>query len=387
MIYLDNAATSFRKPQCVYKASVAAMRACSSAGRGSYPASELAAEKLYECRTQLSLLFGLDSPESVAFTSNATVALNMALKGILNPGDHVVTSGYEHNAVMRPLTALARQGISFSSPPSPLFQPEQTLAAISHAVTPKTKLVVINHVSNVFGFIQPIEEIDAFCAKKGIHMIIDASQSAGVIPIDASKLQATVFLCMPGHKSLYGPQGTGVIIACPCAQTVAKRSIIEGGTGSDSASFLQPSFLPDLLESGTHNICGIAGLCEGVKFVRAEGCSSIRQHEVALCRLAAQKLSAIDGMRVFFDPSWQHQTGVLSFVSSQIDCTHMAALLAAGGFCVRAGHHCAPLAHRSAGTFESGTVRLSPSFFSSTRDIERFCDAVSVIVKNLPASS
>jgi len=382
MVYLDNAATSFRKPRAVYKASLAAMHSCTGVGRGSYASAALAEETVYGCRAELAALYGMDTPERVAFTSNATVGLNMAIKGVVPDGAHVVTSGYEHNAVMRPLTALAKRGVTVTSAVTPLYDRQAAYEGIAREIRADTGLVVVNHVSNVFGFTQPVEEIDALCARKGIPMIIDASQSAGVIPIDASKLRATVYICMPGHKGLYGPQGTGAVIACPAFDTFGGKSVIEGGTGSDSASFVQPAYLPDLLESGTHNVCGIAGLWEGVKFVRQQGCDAIRRHETTLCACAAELLRQIDGMHVFYDPAWEQQTGVLSFFTHAIDCTHMAALLAAGGFAVRAGHHCAPLAHRNAGTFECGTVRMSPSVFTVQRDVERFCSAVRLIVKN-----
>ena len=381
MIFLDNAATSFRKPKAVYKASVEAMHCCASAGRGGYGPSSLAAETLFDCRTELADLYGMDTPERVAFTSNATVALNMAIKGIVPDGGHVVTSGYEHNAVMRPLTALERRGVTYTAATAPLFAPEAVYEAIARAMTKDTSLVVINHVSNVFGFIQPVEEIDELCARKGVPLIVDASQSAGLMTLAVPKLRAAVYLCMPGHKSLYGPQGTGAVIACPALDKRETVSMIEGGTGSDSASFVQPSYLPDLLESGTHNVCGIAGLCAGIRFVKQEGVSKLRDHGTTLTSYAASLLSRIGGMKVFHDPDPTHQLGVLSFVSPDIDCTHMAALLAAGGFAVRAGHHCAPLAHRSAGTFETGTVRVSPSAFTTPREIERFCEAVRVIIK------
>jgi len=382
MIFLDNAATSFHKPRAVYKASVEAMHRCASAGRGGYAPSELASETLLDCRTELASLYGLEhEPQRVAFTSNATVGLNMAIKGVVPDGGHVVTSGYEHNAVMRPLTALAKRGVTYTAVQTPLFDPQAVYDGIGHAMTKETALVVVNHVSNVFGFIQPVAEIDALCAAKGVPLVIDASQSAGLLSVDVSKLRAAVYVCIPGHKSLYGPQGTGAVIACPALDKWKTVSIIEGGTGSDSASFVQPAYLPDLLESGTHNVCGIAGLCEGVRFVKQEGIDRIRDHGTTLTAYAASLLGRITGLRIFHDPDPAHQLGVLSFVSDSIDCTHMAALLAAGGFAVRAGHHCAPLAHRSAGTFETGTVRMSPSVFTTPRQIERFCEAVRVIVK------
>ncbi len=382
MVYLDNAATSYRKPHAVYKASMAAMHSCASAGRGSYPASDLAAEVLYSCRSELADLYGIKKCERVAFTSNATVGLNMAIKGCVTDGSHVVTTGYEHNAVMRPLTALSRRDVEVSTANTPLYDAEAAVRGIDELINPRTRLVVVNHVSNVFGFIEPLLEIDELCAKRGIPLIVDASQSAGLVSIDASKLRATVYICMPGHKSLYGPQGTGVIIACPALDTIRHTTLLEGGTGSDSASLNQPTYLPDMLESGTHNVCGIAGLLEGVKFVKNTGVDKIRRHGTDLCEYAARELSKIDGMRVFFSPDRNVQLGVLSFVPPGIDCTHMAAILAAGGFSVRAGHHCAPLAHKNAGTYNTGTLRISPSYFTTPEDIERFCRSVRVIVAN-----
>ncbi len=382
MVYLDNAATSYRKPHSVYKASIAAMKNCASAGRGGYPACELAEEILFACRSELATLYGMESPERIAFTSNATVGLNMAIKGCVTSGNHVVTTGYEHNAVMRPLTALSRYNVTVSSANTPLYDVQAAVRGIDSLLTKDTRLVVVNHVSNVFGFIQPLSQIDELCAYHGIPLIIDASQSAGLVPIDVSKLRAAVYICMPGHKSLYGPHGTGVVIACPALDTISHTTVLEGGTGSDSSSYIQPTYLPDMLESGTHNVCGIAGLLEGVRFVRKTGVNKIRKHGTRLCSYIARELSKIEGMKVFFSNDESVQLGVLSFVPPNIDCTHMAAILAAGGFCVRAGHHCAPLAHKNAGTHKTGTVRVSPSYFTTENDVERFCTAVRLIVAN-----
>lgn len=371
MIYLDNAATTLRKPEPVYRAVRDVLRCGASAGRGSYPAAELAADCVFSCRTELCALFNVPSEEQVVFTHNATMALNMAIKGLLTGSGEVVVSGYEHNAVARPLHALAARGVHFTPAISPLFDRRGVLDAFTRLITSDTALVVCTHVSNVFGMIFPIEEIDALCAARGVPLIIDASQSAGSLDLDFSALRAARFVCMPGHKGLYGPQGTGVLL---CRDSCA-ATLLEGGTGSDSASLEQPAYLPDRFEAGTQNAAGIAGLCEGVRFVRRQTPAAILLHEQQLISRAVHGLSAIPGVHCFAADDGS-QAGVLSFVTEHPDCTALAASLASGGIAVRAGLHCAALAHRTAGTDEHGTVRISVSAFSTADEIDALCSAV-----------
>jgi len=381
MIYLDNAATTQRKPERVYRAVRDLLHNGASAGRGAYPAAALAADRIFACRTQLCGLFNVPGEEQVIFTHNATMALNMAIKGLLPAGGNVVISGYEHNAVARPLQALEHRGVRFSVASAPLFDRRGILDAFTRLVSEETSLVVCTHVSNVFGMILPIEEIDELCARRGVPLIIDASQSAGILDLDFSALRAARFVCMPGHKGLYGPQGTGVLL---CRDADA-ATLLEGGTGSDSALLEQPAHLPDRFEAGTQNAAGIAGLCEGVRFVRARTPARILQHEQQLIRRAAAGLAGIPGIHCFYGGD-DVQAGVLSFEAERMDCSSLAAALACGGIAVRAGLHCAALAHRSVGTLERGTVRVSVSVFNTPGDIDALCTAVSAALSSRPAA-
>lgn len=364
MIYFDSAATTFQKPRSVGAAMQEALVTMSSPGRGGHPAAMRAAETAFQCRSELAELFHLENPEQVVFTSNATHGLNIAIKSLVPRGGRVVVSGYEHNAVTRPLKALdARIAVA----EAPLFDPGAAASAFERLVTPGTSAVVCNHVSNVFGFIQPVEEIAAICRARRVPFIIDASQSAGVLPLDMERLGAT-FIAMPGHKGLYGPQGTGVLL---CGDGVAVGTLLEGGTGSLSIQQEMPDFLPDRLEAGTHNMPGIAGLLAGVRFVRRRGLSAICDRERRLALLAAEGLRIVPGVRVFALPGLRDQAGVLSIVPEKKDVEAVGGALAERGIAVRTGLHCAPLAHRSAGTLSTGTIRLSFSDFNTPEEVYR----------------
>nr|WP_326184057.1 aminotransferase class V-fold PLP-dependent enzyme [uncultured Oscillibacter sp.] len=364
MIYLDSAATTFQKPRTVAAAMQEALVSMSSPGRGGHPAAMRAAETAFQCRSELAELFHLENPEQVAFTSNATHGLNIAIKSLVPQGGRAVISGYEHNAVTRPLTAL---GARVAVAEAPLFDPAAVTAAFERLVVPGTSAVICNHVSNVFGFIQPVEEIAAICRSRRVPLIIDASQSAGVLPLDMARLGAA-FIAMPGHKGLYGPQGTGVLL---CGNGVKVNPLLEGGTGSLSIQQEMPDFLPDRLEAGTHNMPGIAGLLAGVRFVRKRGLKAICDRERRLALLAAEGLRSVPGVRVFALPGLRDQAGVLSIVPEEKDVEFVGDALAERGIAVRTGLHCAPLAHRSAGTLSSGTVRLSFSDFNTPEEVYR----------------
>lgn len=365
MIYLDSAATSFQKPETVGRAMETALREMSSPGRGGYPAAMRAAQTLLDCRTELAELFHVPEPEQVVFTMNATHGLNLAIKSLVPYGGRAVISGYEHNAVTRPLAAL---GADIRVAAAPLFEPDMTVAAFDKAITPDVDAVICTHVSNVFGAVQPIEQVAALCRERGVPLIVDASQSAGVLPLDMTALGAA-FIAMPGHKGLYGPQGTGVLLCCGRAETAP---LIEGGTGSVSIQQEMPDFLPDRLEAGTHNVPGIAGLLAGVRFVRERGLEQICLHERKLALRASEGLRSIPGVSVCARRDLFAQTGVLSFVPEGQDAELVGNALAEAGVAVRAGMHCAPLAHRTAGTLDSGTVRLSFSAFNTPEEVDRF---------------
>ena len=364
MIYLDSAATTFQKPPSVTAAMQDALLTMSSPGRGGYPAAMKAAETAFQCRSELAELFGVGNPERVVFTSSATHGLNIAIKSLVPPGGKAVVSGYEHNAVTRPLIAL---GAEVSAVEAPLFRQSEVAAAFDRLIVPGTDAVICNHISNVFGFIQPVEAIAAMCRERGVPFIIDASQSAGVLPLNLDRLEAA-FIAMPGHKGLYGPQGTGVLL---CGENIPVRTLLEGGTGSLSMQQEMPDFLPDRLEAGTHNMPGIAGLLAGVRFVKQREMANILDHERRLTLLAAEGLRTFSGAKVFAMPGLREQAGVLSFVPLKKDVEEVGTRLAEQGIAVRTGLHCAPFAHRSAGTLDTGTVRVSFSDYNTRSEVYR----------------
>lgn len=359
MIYFDSAATTFQKPVAVPNAVQRAMQTCASVGRGGHAAAMAAAETVYHCRIMAAELFDAE-PEQVVFTMNATHGLNTAIFSLLSPGAKVLISGFEHNAVTRPLHAL-RADVRIAG--EKLFDADDTLRAFERAMEDRPDAVVCTHVSNVFGYILPVEGISALCRERRIPLILDASQSAGTLPVSLRQTGAR-FIAMPGHKGLYGPQGTGVLL---CAD--GGKPLLFGGTGSNSEDPAMPDFLPDRLEAGTHNVCGVAGLTEGMRFVRKQTPEAIFRHERALLDQIKRELGEQHNIRLF---AGERQAGVLSFCVDGADCEEAAQLLAQEGIAVRAGLHCAPLAHRSAGTARTGTVRISFSAFNTPREAHRF---------------
>ncbi len=381
MIYFDNAATTYPKPRSVPNAVYAAFRRYgANPGRAGHNLSLATAGQVYRCRKALAELFGAPDEEHVAFTLNCTHALNMAIKGLLSPGDHVVTSDLEHNAVMRPLEELRRRGeITYTAAHVHMGNPAATLAEFERAIGPRTRLIVCTHVSNVFGVILPIEQIGALAARRGLCFVVDCAQSAGVLPVDLKRCHADC-LCMPGHKGLYGPMGTGALI-CGGARTM--RTIIEGGTGSLSKSLEQPELLPDRFESGTINVPGIAGLYAGTLFVRSAGIETIRRHEESVAGEIHGALTEIRGVRLYTPaPRAGVLAPVLSFNIDGLGSEQTAALLNEAGIAVRAGLHCAPAAHRTFGTLGTGTVRVSPGAFNTRRDGMRLIKSVFQIAKS-----
>lgn len=369
MIYLDNAATTLIKPSSVGMNMQRALHCCGSPGRGGHRPSMNAAEVVYACRESASRLFNVKNPEHIIFTGNATHSLNIAVHSLVAPSSRVVISGFEHNAVTRPLAAIGADVVVAGRK---LFDPEDTLFEFEKALKHKTDAVICTHVSNAFGYVLPIEEIAMLCRKRGVPLIIDASQSAGNMPIDAGKLHAD-YIAMPGHKGLYGPQGTGILI---CSEEADPFPFLRGGTGGNSLSSDMPDLLPDKLEAGTHNVPGIAGLDAGMRYVLEKTPQSIAKHESKLIKSAVRGLSRIKEVTVFAPPERQKRSGVLSFILNSFDPETAAEMLAKQGICVRAGLHCAPTAHISAGTAPHGTVRLSVSAFTSENDIEQFLLAV-----------
>ena len=372
MIYFDSAATTLEKPQSVPARSAWAMTHLASPGRGGHSAGMGAADLVYQTREQAAQLFHVSDPEQVVLTSNATHGLNLAIHSLVKPGGTAVISGYEHNAVTRPLHAIP--GVKIKVAAGPLFDADGVYAAFEREVTPDVSAVIVNHVSNVFGFIQPVERIAALCRQRGVPLIVDASQSAGILPVDMEGWGAA-FVAMPGHKGLYGPQGTGLLLCGGDTQP-----LLYGGTGSLSARQEMPDFLPDRLEAGTQNVCGAAGLLAGMKFVSRKGAGCIHAHERRLANRMMDRLSKIENVRVFRGS--RDQSGLFSLVVNGMDCEVVAEELAKRDVAVRAGLHCAPLAHRSAGTADTGTVRFSFSAFNSEVQVDRAAAMMGCIVKD-----
>ena len=362
MIYLDNGATSFYKPPQVRKAVLDAMEHCANPGRGGYGAAMKAANVVYRCREEAAGVFGCD-PEQVVFTFNCTHGLNMAIRTLVNPGSRVVISGFEHNAVTRPLHGL---GAKITVAGRKLFDWEDTLADFHRALQAGADVAVFTHVSNVFGYILPVEELAQMCRERGVPFIVDAAQSAGVLPISMEEWGAD-FVAMPGHKGLLGPQGTGVLL---CKGVL--NPLLMGGTGSESESQQMPEFTPDRGEAGTLNVPGIGGLLAGLRWLRETGIGSIARREQAAAQCCAGELEKL-GMRVF---RGEHQLGTVSFIPG-CDCEEAAAKLGRMGIAVRAGLHCAPLAHESAGTLETGTVRVSFGHEASRQQIRGLMRGIS----------
>ncbi len=373
MIYLDSAATTLEKPESVARAMASAVRTMSSPGRGSSRSTRLAEETDYQCRKTAAELFGVEDESNVVFTMNATHGLNLAISSLVKPWSKVIISGYEHNAVTRPLHSI--EGVRLSVLDTPMFCPDQMLEELKKALQAGADVCVCNHVSNVFGCVQPVEEVAELCREAGVPFILDASQSAGVVNVNMKKLGAA-YIAMPGHKGLYGPQGTGLLL---CG--MRPEPLLKGGTGSLSRLQSMPEQLPDRVEAGTHNMPGIAGLLEGMKFVRSVGIERIYQQEKALTQYAVEKLKAMDGVSVFHDSTGKHQAGVVSFIVDGMDCENLGEHMAKRGIALRAGLHCAPVAHRTAKTLKTGTVRLSTSYFTRKEHIDHFATALQDVIR------
>ena len=359
MTYLDHGATSFPKPPQVLRAVGEAMAACANPGRGSHAVARAGAEVLYRCREAAGELFHIE-PENVVLTMSCTHGLNMAIRTLVRPGDRVVISGFEHNAVTRPLHGL---GARVTAAGRRLFDWDDTLRSFRKALDRGAKCAVFTHVSNVFGYILPVEEMAWECRRRGVPFILDAAQSAGAVPIDCEALGAD-FVAMPGHKGLLGPMGTGLLL---CRRL--PKPLLMGGTGSDSEAQSMPAFLPDRAEAGTANVPGFAGLEAGLRLAAEEGPEAIGRREAALAAYTAEKLGNL-GYEVFSGP---HQLGTVSFRGAE-DCQTLCDRLE--HIALRAGLHCAPLAHRSAGTLDTGTVRVSFGWNSTREDADTLLEAL-----------
>jgi cysteine desulfurase family protein len=377
MIYLDNAATSFPKPEPVYQALDRFARTqLANPGRAGHRMALGAERALDDARHALNQFFHGEGPERWIFTLNCTDALNMAIKGVIEPGDHVITTDLEHNSISRPLRALELAGVitlTRVESREGYLDPE----AIRRALTPRTRLVAHTHASNVLGTVQPIEAIAAIVRAAGALYLVDAAQTAGVVAIDVRATPIDL-LAFPGHKALYGPTGTGVLYAGPRACLRAWR---EGGTGGDSSSETQPAVYPYFLEGGTPNVLGVAGLAAGIAWVAERGPENLRRHEVSLLQRVVDWAEAAEGWQIAgrWDPATH--VGALSLkVPEPLAPQDLGSILDTSfEIAVRPGLHCAPYIHRALGTFPDGTLRLSPGPFTTDAEIESFLHALTEI--------
>lgn len=377
MIYLDNAATSFPKPEPVYRAlDTFARTRLANPGRAGHRMAVEAERTLDDARHALNQLFRGESPDRWAFTHNCTDGLNLAIKGSVSPGDHVITTDLEHNSISRPLRAMEKAGvIRLTRVPSGrgYVDPEE----MRRALTGETTLVAMTHAANVLGTVQPIEEIGRIVREAGALFLVDAAQSAGVVPIDL-KSSPIDFLAFPGHKSLYGPTGTGALYVGPRARPRPWR---EGGTGGDSSSETQPEILPYLYEGGTPNVLGIAGLLEGVRWVMERGPEALRIHEVGLLQRVVDWVEANEGWGIAGRWEAGSHVGALSLlVPRGLTPQDLGSILDTSfGIAVRPGLHCAPYIHRALGTFPDGTLRVSPGPFTTEEEISALLTALTEI--------
>jgi cysteine desulfurase family protein len=376
-IYLDNAATTFPKPPAVLSSMIEIYgRLGVSPGRGSYDLASEAETLVEETRTKLARFFGAPDPKGVIFASNATDALNLAIQGLINPGDHVVSTRLEHNSVLRPLHHLRQRGmIEYDLVPfdnGGFIDPHEVAAAIRS----DTRLVVINHASNVLGTIQPIREIGRICAERNIPLLIDAAQSAGVVEIDMDGWQIAA-IAFTGHKGLLGPTGIGGLILRPELEIRTTRF---GGTGVDSRSPIHTQTLPHRLEAGTLNLLGIIGLSAGLDFLAEEGIDAIRNREMDLLRRLRDGLSALDRVELYGAGDLSNHLGLLTANVKGMDPSDVGAILDGDfGIAVRVGLHCAPLVHEKLGTFPNGGVRFSLGPFNTMQELTRTIEAMTAI--------
>ncbi len=381
MIYLDNAATSWPKPDIVHETMSRYMREIgASPGRSGHRLANEAERIRLDAREAIAELVGLSDPMRVIFTLNATEALNLVMQGLLQPGAHAITTGMEHNSVMRPLRALEQRGVSISVAPC---SRDGTLdpQTIDEAIRPQTRLIVVNHASNVCGTVLPIREIGAVARRHDIPFLVDAAQTAGCWPIDINDDNIDL-LAFTGHKGLLGPTGTGGLAINDDFNIDMLRPLVFGGTGSRSEHEHQPDFLPDKYESGTPNIVGLAGLVAGLRYVLDRGLERIRVHEQKLTRRLIDGLYAISGVCVFGTRDPHRQTAAVSFMIDGQSASRIAHDLDERfEIMCRPGLHCAPQAHRTLGTLPNGTVRFAPGLFTTEAEIDKAVAAVAQLAE------
>lgn len=379
MIYLDNAATTFPKPEAVYDAVMDCMKNyCANPGRSGHKLAMKSAREIYDARENIAKLFNIDNPMNIVFTNNATDSLNLAIKGIVNSGDHIITTSMEHNSVIRPIKALEKLGIETT-----IVQCDKDgfldVKDLEKAIKPNTKLIVTTHASNVCGTLIDIKTVSEIAKLHNILYLVDASQTAGVYNIDLKEVYADM-LAAPGHKGLLGPQGTGILYI---REGLNINILKEGGTGSKSEDLFQPDLFPDKYESGTHNTPGIAGLNEGVKFILKEGINKIKEHEEELCRYMLERLNEVPNIKIYGTKDANKRASVIAVNIGNMDSGEITFLLDNEyDIATRSGIHCAPLAHKTLGTFEQGAVRFSMGYFNTKEEIDKAIEALKEISKN-----
>ena len=377
MIYLDNAATSWPKPEAVYKASDQAIRRGGNPGRSSSEKARAAADDIADARSALAELFHVSDPARIVFALNATDAINLGINGMIGSGGHVITSQIEHNAVTRPLAYLEDAGTRITKVKTDPVEGVD-LEELRNAFCEDTNLVVMSHGSNVTGTLNPVKEIGAICREKNVPFLVDASQTAGAIPIDAEKMNIDL-LAFPGHKSLLGPTGTGGLYV---SERVSPHPIRSGGTGVFSEVRLQPEKLPFYYEAGTQNTCGLAGLAAGVRYILERSVNNIFHEEQKMLNMLIDGLRAIPAVKIY-GPVSGPRAAAVSFNIEGLDCADAAMILETHyDISVRSGLQCAPDTHRLIGTFNTGgTLRVSPGIFNTPDEINTFIDAVREIAE------
>jgi cysteine desulfurase/selenocysteine lyase len=390
-VYLDNSATSFPKPAAVTEVMVRFAEDCgASAGRGAYAEARACEEMITECRGRIAELIHAECPDRIVFTMNCSEALNSAIRGLLNTaprGSHAIASAMEHNSILRPYHALAEQtGLVPEfipcDPRTGLVDPDD----VHRAIRPETRLISCVHVSNVTGTVQPIGEICRIAREANVPCLIDAAQSAGHVEIDVQAIGAD-FVAFPGHKGCLGPLGTGVLYVRPSAEKLC-RTMKEGGTGTISELPVHPNFMPDKYEIGSHNAIGLAGLSEGVAWVLRRGVKHIREHDEILCERFLQRTENVEGLTVYGPRNLQYRAGVFSMNVAGLSPGELADRLEKDfGICTRSGVHCAPLAHKTIGTYPIGTCRMSFGPFTSEQHIDLAADALTQIAQSVTAVS
>lgn len=384
MIYFDNAATTYPKPRAVYDAVLRAMtEAGGNPGRSAHRLSMAAADIIYDCRCELADFFGCSVPENVVFTYNATYALNIAIKGLVSRGDHVLISNFEHNSVLRPVAALAQRNVTYSTFDA-TGSTIEVINSIKSLVKRNTTAIICTHVSNVCGLELPLAEIGEYCATRHLSFIVDASQSAGIRPIDMRENNIDA-LCIPGHKSLYGIAGCGVVIFSEKYKEsyMPFTPIIEGGSGVDSLNIHMPDMSPERFEAGTLCVPAIAALLAGLREVRRIGLAKICEHELKLKQKLIELLAEMPEVEIYMPGRVEEGrpgTGVLAFNVKDKPSSDIADALANRGICVRSGFHCAPLAHKSLNTGSDGAVRVSFSMFNNENEVRTFAGALHEII-------